>query len=195
MTYFLPERIFSINLSSGAKVFGLLGAFVSSAFSFFYGSGRELIITTLLLLMVMDWITGIVAAKKDGVYTSAYGIEGVLRSIVLLMYPALGNLFDNILQTPGPGIIFYTITFGLLYHIGQSMTANAVRCKWDKWIPSKILDIVWSEVHAKTVRTEERQAKLYPELEQEAFNVDNSNVNDTTDSSVEFEGEYFEPQK
>jgi phage-related holin len=112
----------------------------------------------LLLVTAFDWGSGISAAKKDGVYTSEYGRMGLIRTAVILLFPVLANLFDKVLGTPG--FFYYFFVGGIIYHTWMSMTANFARAGWDKWIPNWALDMVASEIQAKTQRAFERQQQL-----------------------------------
>ncbi|MFC9538674.1 hypothetical protein ACFTQ7_02175 [Lysinibacillus sp. NPDC056959] len=51
----------------------------------------------------------------------------------------------------------------MLYHIIQSMTANAIRAGWGQWFPdwllTKLTEWVRSEIEAKLARAEERKMK------------------------------------
>jgi toxin secretion/phage lysis holin len=123
-----------------------------------YGAANLPWIGILFLVTVFDWVSGIFAAKKDGIYTSEYGREGVARTAVMLLFPVLGNLFDKVLGTPG--LFFYFFTGGIIYHTWMSMTANFARAGWDKWIPNSVLEMVASEIQAKTQRAFERQQQL-----------------------------------
>ncbi|MDF2791848.1 MAG: holin family protein, partial [Neobacillus sp.] len=101
-----------------------------------------------------DWVGAIASAKKDGSYASQYGINGVLRTAVMITMPAWGNLVDNALSTPG--FFFFLLTGGLLFHTMISMTANFKRAGWDKWIPIWALEWIASEIEAKIKRSESR---------------------------------------
>ena len=115
-----------------------------------YGENNTGWILLLLMLIIMDWIAAISASSKDGTYRSEYGINGIFRSIFILLLPALMHIADKIFNTPG--LMFYSITLGLCYHTWQSVTANVYRAGWGKWIPKFILDFVSSEIKAKTER-------------------------------------------
>lgn len=82
----------------------------------------------LMFFIAMDWISGVRAAKKDNIYGSKYGIDGVFRTFFMLLLPAGGHLLDAVLSSPG--VVFGMLVAGLLYHVLQSMTANAVRAGW-----------------------------------------------------------------
>lgn len=137
------------------------GAFLVPAFEFFYGGGDAVtaIMSAVVFFIVMDWISGIRAAKKDDTYASRYGIDGVVRTLFMLMLPAGGHLLDVVFNLPG--IIFGALAFGLLYHVLQSMTANSIRAGWSDWLPLPVLNalIKWvkSELDKKIQRAESRK--------------------------------------
>lgn len=142
-------------------VAGITGALFTPVFEFLYGEGEvvKAIMTALIFFIVMDWISGIRASKKDDSYGSEYGIDGVFRTFFILLLPAGGHLLDRIFGSPS--IIFGAFGLGVLYHIIQSMTANSIRAGWGKWIPDWILtqltDWVRSEIEAKIARANKRR--------------------------------------
>jgi phage-related holin len=136
--------------------FGALGAFLMSIFHFLYGEGpvRYLAMTLYFLLIVMDWIAGYRASKIDGSYASEYGIAGGFRTAFLFLMPSIGHLVDSIMNMPGVVFGFLTAAFGL--HIWKSMTANAIRAGWEKWVPEWAMSAVSDEVEHKLARATER---------------------------------------
>ncbi|MBA9088826.1 phage-related holin [Fontibacillus solani] len=141
--------------------FVALGAGLAPVFEYFYGSGEAVvgIMVALVFFVVMDWISGVEAARKDNSYGSRYGLEGVIRTFFILLLPAGGHLLDVVLMLPG--VIFGALAFGTLYHILQSMTANSIRAGWGEWLPLPILNwlIEWvkSELDKKIKRAESRK--------------------------------------
>lgn len=136
---------------------GALGSAVVSFMDFMYGEGKINIVMALFCLIAMDWLSGIAAAKKDQVYSSAYGISGMYRTIFILTFPAAANFLDHALGLPG--ILFYFVSMGLIYHTFHSVTANIVRAGWSKWIPKKLIDFVASEIEAKNKRSQVHRKK------------------------------------
>ncbi|WP_058301687.1 phage holin family protein [Gorillibacterium timonense] len=138
-----------------------VGAVVLPVLTYFYGSGDAVVasMVALLFFICMDWLSGIRAAKKDNTYASKYGIDGVFRTFFLLLLPAGGHLLDAVMRSPG--VIYGMMVAGLLYHIIQSMTANAVRAGWADWMPVAVLDWIlkWvgSELEKKMQRAESRK--------------------------------------
>ncbi|MED1800282.1 holin family protein [Brevibacillus porteri] len=131
------------------------GAIVSPVFHYLYGTNRQDILIVLFFMIVLDWITGISAAKKDQSYSSDYGLSRIPRSLFLFALPAVANLLDRVMGTPG--FLFYGVTFGLLYHTWNSLTANAHRAGWP--VPKSIVNLVGSEIKAKAERAARKEQK------------------------------------
>ncbi|MBT2287967.1 phage holin family protein [Paenibacillus albidus] len=110
----------------------------------------------LLFFVVMDWLSGIRAAKKDNTYASKYGIDGVFRTFFILLLPAGGHLIDGIFGLPGA--IFGALAIGTLYHVLQSMVANSIRAGWGDWLPLPILDTVLKWVSSELDKKVKRAA-------------------------------------
>lgn len=131
------------------------GAVLAPVFHFFYGDDRRDILVVMLFMIGMDWLTGIYAAKKDKTYSSEYGLSRLPRTIFLVALPALANLLDRVMGTPG--FLFYGVTFGLIYHTWTSLTANAHRAGWP--MPKSIVNLVGSEIKAKAERAARKEAR------------------------------------
>ncbi|WP_099519132.1 phage holin family protein [Paenibacillus sp. BIHB 4019] len=117
-------------MMTGKTIFGVIGAVVVPAFKYMYGAGDAVVsaMVALTFFIVMDWISGIRAAKQDYSYSSKYGIDGIFRTLFMLLLPAGGHLLDSMFGLPG--ILFGALTAGLLYHVIQSMVANSLRAGW-----------------------------------------------------------------
>lgn len=161
----LLNVLFSDKFEKGAALLGPVGFFLN----FVYGVGNLIWIAILVLVTLLDWISGIRASKKDGTYTSEYGKAGLLRTLVMFILPVLGNVIDIALGTTLNvqgfefGIFFYALTGGLIYHTAMSAAANFKRAGWEKWVPINVLESVASEIKAKSQRAESRKSELYPE--------------------------------
>jgi phage-related holin len=137
------------------------GALFTPLFENLYGDGETVraVMAALAFFILMDWLTGTRASKKDDSYGSKYGIDGVFRTFFILLLPAGGHLLD--MASRLPGIFFGLLSFGVLYHVLQSMTANTIRAGWIDWVPVKMLEkiIEWvgSELDSKVSRAEKRK--------------------------------------
>jgi phage-related holin len=147
-------------MNKGQAIWSGLGAVFMPVFEFMYGAGETVTaaLVALTFFIVMDWLSGSRAAKKDYSYASKYGIDGVFRTFFMLLLPAGGHFLDVLFKMPG--IFFGLLIAGLLYHIIQSMTANAVRAGWADWLPINLLNMIvkWvgSELEKKVQRATER---------------------------------------
>lgn len=139
----------------------IFGAIFVPFFEFMYGDGDivRYIMIALTFFVVMDWISGTRASKRDETYASEYGIDGIFRTLFILLLPAGGNFIDQITGTNG--IVFGALAMGVLYHVIQSMTANAIRAGWGRWFPewllNKLADWVKEEIESKISRSESRK--------------------------------------
>ncbi|MEK3888075.1 phage holin family protein [Bacillus sp. FSL K6-3431] len=153
-----------IYTQTGAIISGIIGAIVGPSFKFLYGDSHVVgsVMTALIFFIVMDWISGTRAAKKDNTYVSKYGIDGIFRTFFVLALPAGGHLLDVVLGAPD--VIFGMLAFGVLYHTLQSMTANAIRAGWGDsfpdWILTRITDWVKEELESKLKRAANRKNEL-----------------------------------
>ncbi|WP_419877977.1 phage holin family protein [Brevibacillus centrosporus] len=126
-----------------------IGLVLTPLLRYLYGPDRFDILTVMLLFIATDWGTGIAASKKDETYSSEYGLKRIPRTLFIIAFPAFANLLDRVMGTPG--FLFYGVTFGLIYHTWNSMTANAHRAGW--YVPKSVIDFVSSEIKAKADRS------------------------------------------
>lgn len=145
------DKIFSFGnlFRTDVGAVAALGATVASMFDPRY------LYYSLCAAVLLDWIAGIRAAKKDGTYASEYGIAGIFRTVAVLGLPWFGLLLDHAFHMPN--LIFGGLAGGLLYHTWQSFTANSARAGWEKWIPNWALAWVASELNNKVARSAQRQ--------------------------------------
>ncbi|MEK5415183.1 phage holin family protein [Paenibacillus sp. FSL L8-0708] len=138
-----------------------VGAAAVPIFEFLYGEADAVptVMAALLFFVLMDWLSGVRAAKKDNTYASKYGIDGIFRTFFMLLLPAGGHLLDGVFGFSGA--IFGALAVGTLYHVLQSMTANSIRAGWGDWLPLSVMDwvIKWagSELDKKIKRAAARK--------------------------------------
>lgn len=123
--------------------------------TFIYGTSANVVcMAAMALLVALDWITGSVAAAKDKTLSSAYGLQGIARTFVILLLPTLGALIDHIFGLPN--LFFFIFWGGIFSHTLVSFAANSQRAGWDRWIPDWALKAVSSEIEAKIQRSKDR---------------------------------------
>lgn len=152
----MNKQMLSDYFLDGELTAAALGAFFEPLIDAAYGQGRLIPIALLIFVIALDWITGIAASHKDKTCSSEYGMIGVLRTLFLLALPVLSKLLDSMLSMPG--LFFYTITLGIIYHTWLSLTANAYRAGWEKWIPKSVIEHIDSELKAKVERATRRNS-------------------------------------
>lgn len=137
-----------------------LGAFGMLFFQYGFGAVKAVLVAFILyvILIGLDWLTGTSAAKKDGIDTSSYGIEGVKRTIFLLMLPVIARLIDIIMNTE---VIVTGIVIAILARsIARSVIANTKRAGWDDKLPAWMIDWVSAELDHKDARAKQRLEEI-----------------------------------
>jgi len=137
-------------LSQSNGIAAVAGAILGPIVEILYGPDRLLFFYALTAVIVWDWISGIAAARKDVTYSSHYGLMGIFRTIFILWFPVVANILDKLSHTPG--VFFYPVIIGTMFHVLNSATANAYRAGWKRWIPSWAINFVSSEIKAKAER-------------------------------------------
>ena len=73
---------------------------VSGIASFIFG-GLDVLFTTLLVCVVIDYITGVAAAFYNGKVNSETGFRGILKKVVILSIVALAHWIGQAANVPG----------------------------------------------------------------------------------------------
>ncbi|MDU1348254.1 holin family protein [uncultured Clostridium sp.] len=105
--------------------------------NYFFG-GLDMALRTLLLLMVLDYITGLICAGKDNKLSSSIGFKGLGKKMLILIIVAVGVSVDNISGTNG--IIRSLVIFFYASMEGISILENATRAGVP--IPDKLKDML-----------------------------------------------------
>ncbi len=98
--------------------------------------GWDMGLQVLVLFMIMDYMTGISRAYKDKELSSAIGIDGILKKIMILFIVAVAVGIDNV--TGANGIIRQASIWFYIGMEGISIMENAARIGVP--IPEKIKD-------------------------------------------------------
>lgn len=100
--------------------------------------GWDMAIYVLLLFMVIDYLTGIMRAIKDKELSSAIGINGIFKKMMILFIIAVAVGIDDITGTDGAirmlAILFYAGMEGI------SILENAARLGVP--VPDKLKDVL-----------------------------------------------------
>ena len=143
-------RDFSIDLVWGklqmaiAAVGGWLGYFVG---------GVDGLMTALLVLMVMDYVTGIMCAVIDRELSSSVGFRGIFKKVLILMLVGVAHIVDLHVVRSGEALRSAVICF-YLSNEGVSVLENAGHLGLP--IPEKLKGIL-AQLHDRIEEADETE--------------------------------------
>jgi toxin secretion/phage lysis holin len=135
-------RDFSIDLvwakvqMAFAAIGGWLGYFVG---------GADGLLITLLVFMVLDYITGVMCGIADKKLSSAVGFKGLCRKVVIIALVGVGHVVDMHVIGTGGALRSAVICF-YLSNEGVSMLENAAHLGLP--VPDKLKDIL-AQLHSR----------------------------------------------
>lgn len=115
-----------------------LKVFQNEDFRTFIYSGDFNLITILLLLMLIDVITGLVKAIKSHNLWSRKSLFGYARKILVFLIITVANLLDLMMNLNGT-LVLATVTFYILNEV-LSITENTAQLGLP--LPQKLLDVI-----------------------------------------------------
>lgn len=116
---------------------GILAA-ICTAVGFLFGSADGLIIA-LVVLIVMDYISGVMAAAVEKRLSSEVGAKGIAKKVFMLLIVAVANIVD--INVIGEGHVLRAVT--VVFYIANeciSLIENAGRLGVP--VPKKLLDVL-----------------------------------------------------
>lgn len=134
--------------------------FQNDDFRTFIYSGDFNLITILLLLMLIDVITGLIKAIKDKNLWSRKSLFGYARKILVFLIITVANLLDLMMALNGT-LVLATVTFYILNEV-LSITENSAQLGLP--LPQKLLDVI-QVVQEKDDVTETVDEIIYSEDE------------------------------
>ena len=96
-----------------------------AVFATFCFGGWDALITALIVLIVIDYITGVLAAGIEGKLNSSIGFKGIAKKVLILMVVALAVQIDNVYPTNG--MIRSLVIYFFIANEGLSILENAGR--------------------------------------------------------------------
>lgn len=106
------------------KIISTVVAGAGACANYFFG-GLDMALNTLLLLMVLDYITGLICAGKAKELSSSTGFKGLGKKVLILIIVGVAVSVDNISGTNG--IIRSLVIFFYASMEGISILENASR--------------------------------------------------------------------
>lgn len=113
--------------------FNNLLSIIGTTFIYLMG-GFDIALTCLLIVIVLDYITGVLAAIYNKKLNSKIGIKGIVKKIAYLCLVALAVVIDKI--TGATGIIRTLVIYGLVSNDGISILENV--CEMGIRVPKKV---------------------------------------------------------
>ena len=118
------------------RIMALFSA-IGAAFSFLVG-GVDKLITALLIFVVLDYVTGLIAAWKTATLNSKKGFEGIKRKVVMLLIVILAHWID--VSIFGVSTCRSMVIFAYMGNEGLSIVENLDRMGYSEYIPAFIRD-------------------------------------------------------
>lgn len=75
------------------KSIASIAAVIGAVASYLFG-GWDTAIQTLFVFVIIDYVTGIVVAAKDGKLSSYAGLKGIGRKAMIFMFVTMGHMAD-----------------------------------------------------------------------------------------------------
>ena len=120
------------------NIFKNILAGVCTVLSFLFGDMEGLMVA-LIALIVLDYISGVIAAAVEKRLSSEVGAKGIAKKIFMLLIVALANIVD--INVIGDGHVLKTVT--VVFYICNeciSLIENAGRIGVP--VPKKLLDVL-----------------------------------------------------
>ena len=120
------------------NVFKNIMAGVCTVLSFLFGDIEGLMVA-LIALIILDYISGVIAAAVEKRLSSEVGAKGIAKKIFMLLIVALANIVD--INVIGDGHVLKTVT--VVFYICNeciSLIENAGRIGVP--VPKKLLDVL-----------------------------------------------------
>ena len=120
------------------NIFKNILAGVCTVLSFLFGDMEGLMVA-LIALIILDYISGVIAAAVEKRLSSEVGAKGISKKIFMLLIVALSNIVD--INVIGDGHVLKTVT--VVFYICNeciSLIENAGRIGVP--VPKKLLDVL-----------------------------------------------------
>lgn len=120
------------------NIFKNILAWICTIISFLFGDMEGLMVA-LIALIILDYISGVIAAAVEKRLSSEVGAKGIAKKIFMLLIVALANIVDT--SVIGDGHVLKTVT--VVFYICNeciSLIENAGRIGVP--VPKKLLDVL-----------------------------------------------------
>lgn len=119
----------------------------------YFVGGMDGLLTALVILMAMDYITGIMCAVVEKKVSSAVGFKGIFKKVLILMLVGVAHIVDMNVVGTGEALRSAVICF-YLSNEGVSVLENAAHLGLP--VPGRLKDIL-AQLHEKLPDNEKKQ--------------------------------------
>ena len=116
----------------------------------YFVGGWDGMLIALVVLMALDYITGVMCAIADKTLSSAVGFKGICRKMLILMLVGIANIIDVNVVGNGSALRGAVICF-YLSNEGISILENSAHLGLP--VPAKLKDIL-TQLHNREEKTE-----------------------------------------
>lgn len=122
---------------SAAGLIRGIGAGIAAVFTYVFG-GADAWLVGLIVVVALDYVSGILAAVIRGELSSRKGFVGILKKVLLFCVVGVANIID---VSTGAGGVLRALSIGfLMANEGISVLENAGRCGVP--LPQKLLRVL-----------------------------------------------------
>ena len=135
------------------KISGFFNAAMAAAGAvcgFLFGELNGML-TALIAISVMDYVTGVIAAAMSKTLSSAIGFKGICKKLMLFTLVAVANIIDT--QVIGGSALRTAVIFVFIANEGLSIIENSAEMGVP--IPQKLKDVL-AQIRDKGDNTEEK---------------------------------------
>ena len=111
-------------------------SFIATGFVWLVG-GFDLAFKTLGIIMILDYITGVISAIYKKKVNSKIGFKGILKKSLYFIVIILATLLDKLLNQD---IIRYVVIYFFVANDGISIIENIAKCNVK--LPKKLLEVL-----------------------------------------------------
>ena len=131
----------------------MAAAIVGGWLGYFLG-GLDGLLIALIVLMVLDYITGIMCAIIDKKLSSAVGFKGICKKVLILMLVGVANVIDLHVVGTGSALRGAVIAF-YISNEGLSLLENAAHIGLP--VPDKLKDVL-AQLHNRKDKSEDNDS-------------------------------------
>lgn len=121
----------------------------------YFVGGWDGMLIALVVLMALDYITGVMCAIADKTLSSAVGFKGICRKMLILMLVGIANIIDVNVVGNGSALRGAVICF-YLSNEGISILENSAHLGLP--VPAKLKDIL-TQPHNRDAKTEQKETE------------------------------------